>query len=75
MAIKTFNVDEEVYGRFSEFCKAHGISMSRQVELFMESQIGKKDVNPKYLKKLNKIKKEKYQKFNTVAELRKVIEE
>ena len=49
--------------------------MSKQVEIFIESQIGdEKEVRPEYLKKLEKIRKGKYHKFNTVAELRKVIE-
>ena len=33
MVLKTFNVQEVVYGKFSHFCKEHGISMSKQVEL------------------------------------------
>ena len=78
MALKTFNVREEVYGKFSKFCKEHGISMSKQVELFMESQIGdefdNREVKPSYLKKLARIRKGKYYKFNTIAELRKLIE-
>jgi len=31
-------------------------------------------IKPEYLKKLEKIRKGKYHKFNTVAELRKAIE-
>lgn len=76
MVIKTFNVGEEIYGKFSRFCKEHGISMSKQVELFMESQMyPEKEVNPEYLKKLEIIRKGRYHKFNTVAELKKAIEE
>jgi antitoxin component of RelBE/YafQ-DinJ toxin-antitoxin module len=75
MVLKTFNVDEKVYGKFSKFCKGHGISMSKQVELFMEAQMEDKEVKPAYLKKLDKIRKGKYHKFNTVAELRRIIEE
>ena len=37
MALKTFNVDPDVYKRFSGFCKGNGINMSKQVELFMAS--------------------------------------
>lgn len=75
MVLKTFNVDEEIYSKFSRFCKEYGISMSKQVEIFMESQISdKKGVKPGYLKKLDKIRKGKYHKFNTVSELRKMIE-
>ena len=76
MALKTFNIQEGVYNKFSKFCKEYGISMSKQVEIFMESQIGNdKEVKSSYLKKLEKIRKGKYHKFNTVAELRKMIED
>ena len=75
MVLKTFNVQEEVYDKFSKFCKEHGISMSKQVEIFMESQIGdEQEAKSSYLKKLDKIRKGKYHRFNTVAELRKIIE-
>jgi len=75
MVLKTFNVGEVVYNKFSRFCKEHGISMSKQIELFMESQIGEgEEIKPGYLKKLEKIKKGRYHKFNTVAELRKMEE-
>lgn len=36
MVLKTFNVEEESYKKFSEFCKEHGISMSKQIELFLK---------------------------------------
>lgn len=76
MTLKTFNVNEEVYNKFSEFCKKHGISMSKQVEIFMESQIWEKEkVKLKYLAKLRKIQQGRYHRANTVSELRKAIEE
>ena len=78
MVLKTFNVDEGIHAKFSQFCKEHGISMSKQIELYMESQIGdefdNRKVKPSYLKKLAKIREGKYHKFNTIAELRKLIE-
>ncbi len=75
MVLKTFNINEEIYDKFSRFCKEHGISMSKQVEIFIESQVGdKEEIKLGYLKKLEKIRKGKYHKFNTVAELRKAIE-
>ncbi|MFH1210124.1 MAG: hypothetical protein V1663_05035 [archaeon] len=75
MVLKTFNINEEIYDKFSKFCKEHGISMSKQVEIFIESQIGdEEEIRPEYLKRLEKIRKGKYHKFNTVAELRKAIE-
>lgn len=75
MAIKSFNLNEDIYDRFSKTCKENGISMSRQVEMFMESQLGdREEIKPGYLKKLKKIQKGKYHKFNTVKDLRKAIE-
>jgi len=75
MVLKTFNVEEKTHKKFAKFCKERGISMSKQIELFMESQIGEEqDVKPSYLKKLNKIRESKYHKANTVADLRKLIE-
>ena len=35
MVLKTFNLDEETYRKFSEFCRENGISMSKQINLFM----------------------------------------
>lgn len=61
MAIKTFNVSPEVYGKFSKFCRDHGVSMSRQVELFMRTQI---EDDPKakkeYLARLERIRKGRF---------------
>jgi len=74
VVLKTFNVEEKIYSKFSNFCKDHGISMSKQVQLFMESQIEDKEVKSSYKKKLEKIRQEKYHKFNTVADLRNMIE-
>lgn len=41
MALKTFNVDEEVYRKFSEHCKKEGISMSKRVENFIREEVQK----------------------------------
>ena len=69
MVLKTFNVQEEVYGEFSRFCKEHGISMSKQVELFMESQIeDEPEAKQEYLKKLERIRKGKFIKVKNFAE-------
>ena len=61
MALKTFNVSQEVYLRFSSFCKENGLSMSRQVEFFMASQL---EENPtarqEYLRKLDNLRKGKF---------------
>ncbi len=41
MSIKTFNVDDEVYKQFSEYCKKQGISMSKRVEHFIKDEVAK----------------------------------
>ncbi len=72
MVLKTFNVQEEVYRKFSGFCKEHGISMSKQVEIFMESQIEEEPkVRDEYLKKLERISKQKAIHISSMADLRK----
>ena len=36
MTIKSFNVEDETYTKFSNYCKGNGISMSRQIDFFMK---------------------------------------
>ena len=75
MVLKTFNLEEEVYNKFSKFCKENGISMSKQINFFIESQISEKpQAKDKYLKKLKRIEKEKGIPFKNIFELRKRIE-
>lgn len=38
-ALKTFNVDQEIYKEFSSHCKKHGISMSKKVENFIREEL------------------------------------
>ena len=58
MTLKTFNVQQEVYEKFSKFCKEHGISMSKQVEIFMEFMIEEEpEAKKEYLEKLERIRK------------------
>jgi len=70
MVLKTFNLDEKTYKKFSEFCKENGFSMSKQVNMFIESQI---EENPKvrqsYLEKLERIRKGKFIKIENVDNL------
>jgi len=69
MVLKTFNIEEEVYNRFSRFCKEHGISMSKQVGLFMESILEEEpEAKKEYLEKLDRIRKGKFLKVNNFAE-------
>ena len=39
MVLKTFNLDDETYRKFSEYCRENGISMSKQVDLFIKAQL------------------------------------
>lgn len=41
MAIRTFNIDDEVYKHFSEYCKKNGVSMSKRVENFIREEVSK----------------------------------
>ena len=72
MALKTFNIDEETYRKFSEFCREYGISMSKQVEIFIKSQLEEPELRPEYVKKLMRIDKEKGIPFKNIEELRKL---
>ena len=68
MSLKTFNVSEEVYRKYSELCKAHGISMSKQVEIFMMSQTAEEpEVRKEYLEKLENIRKGKFLRVKNFA--------
>lgn len=72
MVLKTFNVQEEVYSKFSKFCKEHGISMSKQVDLFMESQIeDEPEAKKEYLEKLDRIRKQKTIHIGSLESLKK----
>ena len=52
MVLKTFNLEEETYKKFSNFCKGNGMSMSKQVEFFMRSIIEEEpEVKKEYLEK------------------------
>lgn len=68
MAIKTFNVDENVYEKFLEFCKNNGISMSKQIEIFMKSRVeDKEEVREEYLQKLEEIRRGKFIRVDDFA--------
>ncbi|MFH1585649.1 MAG: hypothetical protein ABIB79_02695 [archaeon] len=61
MVLKTFNLDEENYRKFSEFCKEHGLSMSKQINFFIEAQMAEEPkLREEYLKKLEAICKGKF---------------
>lgn len=69
MALKTFNIEEDVYNKFSAICKRLGVSMSKQVELFMRSQV---EENPEaradYLERLDTIRKGKFIRVSSFKE-------
>jgi len=72
MVLKTFNVQEEVYKRFSSFCKQHGISMSRQVQFFMESMVEEDpEAKQEYLKRLERIRRQKTIPIRSLEEFRR----
>ena len=61
MVLKTFNLDNETYKKFSESCRENGLSMSKQIDIFIKAQI---EENPKvredYLKKLEAIRRGRF---------------
>jgi len=72
MVLKTFNLDEDVYKMFSEFCKEHGFSMSKQINLFISAQLEEKPkVREKYLKKLDAIRKGKFIRVGSIEDFKK----
>ena len=61
MVIKTFNVSEETYHKFANYCKGIGLSMSKQIDNFMKSQIEEDPIaRQEYLDKLESIRKGKF---------------
>ncbi len=69
MVLKTFNVEEAVYKKFSVFCKGHGVSMSKQVEMFMESMTEEEpEAKQEYLQKLERIRKGKFIRVDNFAD-------
>ena len=72
MVLKTFNVDEQAYRKFSEYCKENGISMSKQIEVFIKSQIEESPkVRQVYLQKLDAIRKGKFIKVGGADDFKK----
>jgi len=72
MVIKTFNLEESVYNQFAEFCREHGLSMSKQINIFIKSQI---EIVPKirteYLHKLESIRKGRFVKVGSIENFKK----
>jgi len=72
MVIKTFNLEEDVYNKFADFCKEHGFSMSKQVNIFIKAQIETAPkVREEYLKKLEAIRKGRFIKIGSIDDFKK----
>ena len=72
MALKTFNINPEVYNKFSNICKSNGISMSKQIEVFIKSQLEEKPkVRKEYLEKLERIRRGSFIEVGTIEDFDK----
>ncbi len=60
MVLKTFNVQENIYKKFSSYCKENGISMSKQISNFMASIVEEPVAKKEYLEKLDRLRKGKF---------------
>ncbi len=61
MGLKTFSVEDAVYWKFSRMCKESGISMSRQIEMFMRTFVEEEPkAREEYARRLNRIRKGKF---------------
>jgi len=72
MVLKTFNLEEDVYKKFAEFCKANGISMSKQINIFINAQVAEEPrVREEYLQKLDMIRKGRFLKIGSIENFKK----
>jgi hypothetical protein len=72
MVIKTFNLEEETYKKFANFCKENGLSMSHQVNLFIRAQIETEpQIRKEYLSKLDTIKRGRFIKIGNIEDFKK----
>jgi len=72
MVIKTFNLEEDAYRKFAEFCKEHGLSMSKQIDFFIKAQIETEPkVREEYLQKLELIRKGRFIKVGSINDFKK----
>ncbi|MFH0961309.1 MAG: hypothetical protein V1820_01350 [archaeon] len=70
MAVKTFNITEQIYRDFRDFCKENGFSMSKQVEIFMRAQLEEKEiVREGFLRTLERLRKGKFVKVKNLDEI------
>ena len=72
MVIKTFNLEEDVYDKFAEFCKENGLSMSKQVNIFIKAQVETKPrVREEYLRKLEAVRMGRFIKLGSLENFKK----
>jgi antitoxin component of RelBE/YafQ-DinJ toxin-antitoxin module len=72
MVLKTFSLQEDVYDRFSAFCREHGMNRSKQVEMFMKSIVSEEPMARKdYLEKLERIRSQKAIHVGSLENFRK----
>lgn len=72
MVLKTFNVADETYSKFASICKSNGMSMSKQVDLFMESFVKEEPIARKeYLEKLSKIRAKSSLRVGSLEDFKK----
>lgn len=72
MVLKTFSVQEDVYNKFSKFCKENGVNMSKQVEMFMGSMVEEEpEAKRAYLEKLERIRQQKDIHISSLGDLKK----
>lgn len=68
MVLKTFNVQEDIYAKFSAFCRENGLSMSKQVSNFMAYMTQQEpEAKKEYLQKLDKIRKGQFTHISDFA--------
>jgi len=72
MVLKTFNVEENPYEKYAQFCKENGISMSNQINTFIKAQIETEPkIREEYLKKLDAIRKGNFIKIGSHEDFKK----
>lgn len=72
MVLKTFNLDDQTYQKFSEFCRENGLSMSKQIDIFIKAQLEEEPkVRKAYLQKLEKIRKGNFIKIGSIEDFKK----
>lgn len=73
MVLRSFNVDEESYKKYSKRCKELGVSMSKQVNNFIKAQVEEEPkANKAFLKELEEARKQKPIHIGTAEDFKKM---